>query len=664
VDIYDVVTDTWTNINTVNYINKPILSIGRRLLAGAGTANKIIFAGGRDINNTESNVIDIYNTDTNTWELNTVNLKSYHRSIVSITALDNKIFFAGGYFSSNNTVASFINIYNIKENTRKFTNIHLGQARFQMGCYGLKNRVVFAGGNSSNINTTSPSSYIDAYNTDTNALVTWGTRPTLQTPRYRLAAAGVGNYIFFAGGNTRDGNINPEAPSSKVDIYNVTNDTRTNGTDLSTARYNMAAVAYGDRVYFIGGRIGTSSVSKAIDIYKSDGTKDTSLTITLPNARAELAAVAVGGKIYCAGGSTGTFGENPTHTVEVYDIASGTWETMSQGLSDARSNLGAASLGSKIMFVGGNTTSITTISKRIDIYDINTKLWTNSTFTQDSDTYISGITCRNYAFFTTLSNNSTTGIYPLIYSLNIGNDLVLGNASGGGGSGYQKGYLSLTDGSKNYALSANQSPAETAIDLSENRIVRIDISMGAGAAVGDLSGQPTILRLWANDNTLFRRIDASGGLSGRPGTKTAAGAGGAGFFGGGGGFGGSTTTDISAGGIGQIAYSGSASSKSGTTYTSGAGGRPNTSYSGGSISYTSSDSTKVAIGGGGGGGGGYLGNTDASGAVHDILANYVMPAASGSDYTGQGGGGGAGDMYPGRGGKGFAILKFSKDAPT
>jgi hypothetical protein len=41
-----------------------------------------------------------------------------------------------------------------------------------------------------------------------------------------------------------------------------------------------------------------------------------------------------------------------------------------------------------------------------------------------------------------------------------------------------------------------------------------------------------------------------------------------------------------------------------------------------------------------------------------------MPAASGSDYTGQGGGGGAGDMYPGRGGKGFAILKFSKDAPT
>jgi hypothetical protein len=339
---------------------------------------------------------------------------------------------------------------------------------------------------------------------------------------------------------------------------------------------------------------------------------------------------------------------------------------MSQGLSEARSNLGAASLGSKIIFVGGNTTSITAISRRIDIYDINTNSWTQQNIGVDTGTYIRGVTLKNYAFFTTVAN-SATGIYPTVFNLTISGELIattLGNGSGGGGSGYQRGYLTIPPSSKDYTLSANQPPQETRIDLIANNIARIDISLGAGAAVGDLSGQPTILRLWTNDNTLLRRIDASGGLSGIPGTKTAAGAGGAGFFGGGGGFGGSTTIDISAGGIGQIAYSGLASSKSGTTYTSGAGGRPNTSYSGGSISYTSSDSTKVAIGGGGGGGGGYLGNTDASGAVHDILANYVMPAASGLDYTSQGGGGGAGDMYPGRGGKGFAILKFSKDAPT
>jgi hypothetical protein len=48
VDIYDVTTNIWTTAT---------LSVGRRGLAGAGSGNKIVFAGGQSGNNVFSTFI-------------------------------------------------------------------------------------------------------------------------------------------------------------------------------------------------------------------------------------------------------------------------------------------------------------------------------------------------------------------------------------------------------------------------------------------------------------------------------------------------------------------------------------------------------------------------------------------------------------------------------
>jgi hypothetical protein len=142
-----------------------------------------------------------------------------------------------------------------------------------MACCGLSNgtrsRVIFAGGNRNLYGSPTPSNVINIYNESGTVITPSPT--TISVARYGLAAAGVGNYIYIAGGNTRSAD-NPENGSNVVDIYNISTDQITTGTSLGTARYNLAAVADNNRVYFIGGRTGTSSVSNAIDIYKSDGT--------------------------------------------------------------------------------------------------------------------------------------------------------------------------------------------------------------------------------------------------------------------------------------------------------------------------------------------------------------------------------------------------------
>jgi hypothetical protein len=700
VDIYDTTDNSWSII---------YLPTGK-ICISAAINNKIIFSGGQTRSSTYSYSIDIYNIDTNAWttipqpyniiyssivaannmiyftgetgtieKFNTItdkfenfnikkiedplNIVVTQRSDISIGAIDNSVFFAGGYTGS---ASNTINIYNIS--TKTLVSKTLAVARYQLACCGLNGVIVFAGGNRGTSYTTPiPTDKIEAFDSNGNIVST--NNLNLSIARSSLAAAPAGNRIIFAGGNISNTSVPSPTRQGDYGIANSESDFNTYPINdlLRTARYSLEGVGIGNYAYFIGGRINNNTVTGNIDIiYGDDSTIENRTPISIPSlniARSEFAAVAVGNKIYCAGGSTG-LNTSVTDTIEVFDTETNVSTILDIKLSVARSNLGAALLGSKIIFVGG-TKADNTVSDTIDIYNISTNTIITSIIDTATNTYIHGITLKNYAFFTT-TKNSTDGIYPTIFIMNANDGISISNiddifsGGGGGGSGYQTGYLPEinSSNSKNYTISANPPTKTTKINLLENNIDRIDISLGNGANIGDLSGQPTLLRLKANGNTVFN-ISAAGGYSGIAGTNTTAGAGGNGFFGGGGGAGG-FITDTASGGIGQTGYSGDSSTKSGTTYTSGAGARLDITYNGGSKTYTTTDLTKVAIGGGGGGGGGYLGNTNAVGAIHDILKNFISTASSGKDYTSQGGGGGAGTLDPGKGGKGFVILKFSE----
>jgi hypothetical protein len=190
------------------------------------------------------------------------------------------------------------------------------------------------------------------------------TAATLSQGRYSLAAASVGDKVFFAGGYSG-------SASNVIDIFNNATNSWTTAS-LSQARFNMAAASAGDKV-FIGGGQNATGFSAVVDIY--DNHTNTWTTATLSQARTLLVATATKNKIYFAGGETniGTF----SNVVDIYDVQSNTWSTAT--LSVPRYGLAAVSVGSKVMFGGGLISTGNGYSNVVDILDETTGLWSTAT---------------------------------------------------------------------------------------------------------------------------------------------------------------------------------------------------------------------------------------------------------------------------------------------
>ena len=90
----------------------------------------------------------------------------------------------------------------------------------------------------------------------------------------------------------------------------------------------------------------------------------------------------LGNKIFFAGGFEVTGFQNGfvSNKVDIYDVLSDSWSVGIGTLSEARCSPVVASVGSKILFAGGNISCGRggPISGRVDIYDVATKTWTVS----------------------------------------------------------------------------------------------------------------------------------------------------------------------------------------------------------------------------------------------------------------------------------------------
>ena len=183
-----------------------------------------------------------------------------------------------------------------------------------------------------------------------------------------LAAAALGNKVFFAGG--LNAFISP-AVSSTVEIYNLSNNTWSQA-NLSKARLNISAIPLGNKIYFAGGEIEPFGSSSRIDIY--DQTNASWTTSELLENKTGIAGIAYGGKIYCAGGANFQFNSNNTRNVEIIDVNNGytsisclthpvDWSYISQG---------AVLKNDKLVFLNGNSA----YPNQFDIYNISDNTWT------------------------------------------------------------------------------------------------------------------------------------------------------------------------------------------------------------------------------------------------------------------------------------------------
>ncbi|MDB5323571.1 MAG: kelch repeatcontaining protein [Phycisphaerales bacterium] len=284
----------------------------------------------------------------------TARLSTPRLSVAAVT-VGTKAIFAGSQSEPEKTVDLYDSV------TRQWSTASLSQGRWWMGVTVVDGNAIFAGGTTA-VNfgypPPDPSSVVDIYDSTTNR---WSTA-ALSLARYQIVAATAGHKALFAGGVTPTDPVN-----NVVDIYDA--DTGHWSTAaLSQARGGFAAATVGKLALFAGGGLTDSNgavvLSNVVDIY--DGASGQWSTATLSQARSDMSAVTVGSKVVFAG---------DTDVIDIYDSATGQWTTAR--LSQARIFMASTAVDGQAVFAGGlfldpSSGANYSPSDVVDVYDANT----------------------------------------------------------------------------------------------------------------------------------------------------------------------------------------------------------------------------------------------------------------------------------------------------
>jgi hypothetical protein len=186
--VYNVSSNTWTTAT---------LSQARSDLTSTSVANRFaLFAGGY-IGSGPSNVVDIFDYLNGKWSTSTL---SQPRGGLTSTSLRELAFFAGGYNGSRwYTTVKTSNIVDIFNSiTQTWSVATLSQNRTLLASASIGEIVAFGGGTPDGL---SASSIVDVYNITSNI---WFTT-TLSEARAFLASTSTRNKIFFGGGLSNTG---------------------------------------------------------------------------------------------------------------------------------------------------------------------------------------------------------------------------------------------------------------------------------------------------------------------------------------------------------------------------------------------------------------------------------------------------------------------------
>ncbi len=185
VDIYDIVTKTWTSAS---------LSQRRSHIAAVSAGNKIFFAGGRLGDGAFDELfskVDIYDVSDNSWSSAVLSEK---RAFIAAATVGNKVFFAGGEKDWNYNTSNVVDIFDISTGTWS-VNL-LSEPRAYISAITVDSKVYFAGGHRENRWYSSPSSRIDVYDNITNS---WSVS-NLYRPMGNLGSVAVDGKIYWSEG--------------------------------------------------------------------------------------------------------------------------------------------------------------------------------------------------------------------------------------------------------------------------------------------------------------------------------------------------------------------------------------------------------------------------------------------------------------------------------
>ena len=150
-------------------------------------------------------------------------------------------------------------------------------------------------------------------------------------------------------------------------------DTWTTGlANMPTARKSLASVAINGKIYCIGGW--SNSYTNIVEVYDL-ATDSWETKTSMPTNRSAFAIEVVDGKIYCIGGQK-SGSPSTTNVVEVYDPVTDSWETKTP-MPSKRDNLTSVAIDGKIYCIGGYNGS--SRLDKVEVYDPATDSWETRT---------------------------------------------------------------------------------------------------------------------------------------------------------------------------------------------------------------------------------------------------------------------------------------------
>ena len=357
--------------------NDHSLRLSKECYYGIATAVigiKAFFAGGRINYGYPHDNVDTIDMSTRT--MTSATMKAARHGIAG-AALRHIAMFFGGFAVKASNPSNIVDIYNNETNTWSFTDIP--RARAFGAATGVGDFILFAGGRTEG---TANNAEVDIYNIVTKV---W-TTATLSSGRHGLAAASVGTMALFAGGSDNakceDSCDSDVGFSDVVDLYNSA-DGAWSTTKLSEARSFLAATTHGTKAFFGGGDIsGAPFVSKRVDIYDA-ATGAWSMT-DFSSARTQLVAAASGRAVLFYGGSNRDK-LNMRNTIDMYDVETGVWSVDSTTSTQARRTAAGVKVGDYAIFAGGYKSS-GTHTDLVEIMRLETQIQVFAQVTASSST--------------------------------------------------------------------------------------------------------------------------------------------------------------------------------------------------------------------------------------------------------------------------------------
>jgi non-specific serine/threonine protein kinase len=179
---------------------------------------------------------------------------------------------------------------------------------------------------------------------------------------HAMVAETVSRSLFVMGGNVNN------RPTDRAFRYDFILDRWTELPRMPGPRSQGAAVARGGDVYVVGGWDGGRLVAPTYILHEG-GTW--TMGAPIPTPRDHLAAAELDAKVCAVGGRRLSLDQNLA-TLECYSTPDDRWEKLPDAPT-ARGGVGAAVVGRRLFFIGGERPSGT--FKEVEIYDAATRTW-------------------------------------------------------------------------------------------------------------------------------------------------------------------------------------------------------------------------------------------------------------------------------------------------